>query len=170
MQQRLSKTSNLLGFDESEMLCFFLQVNVMHLKCQCQFSLSSWTVATVNASNVWNFEDRIATHWAHLSYGILKNTQTKHSVCTVCRRHVDTKDQTEEGGCWLRQCMRGCIHDHQGRRAVAHHPEPTTSFALQQTGEQTNTEWTVAYPPHPHSPPHSVCCPHTVSVAVPMKR
>lgn len=64
--RRLSTTPNLLGFDEFEMLCFLLQVNVMHLKHEFQFSLGRRTVATVNASNVWTLKTGLQ-HTEHIS-------------------------------------------------------------------------------------------------------
>lgn len=64
--QRLPKTSNLLGFDEFEMLCFLVQINVMHRKHECQFSLGRRTVATVNASNVGTLKTGLQ-HTGHIS-------------------------------------------------------------------------------------------------------
>lgn len=81
--------------------------NVMHLKHECQFSLGRRTVATADASDVGNFEDRIATHWAHLSLrDSREHTQTKRSVCTVCRREVNTErpnwggEMLAQGNAW----------------------------------------------------------------------
>lgn len=99
--KRLSKTSNLLGSDEFEMLCFLLQINVMHLKHECQFSRSKGTVATVNASNVGTLKTGLQHTVQNLSYGILENTQTKRSACTVCKETGQHRDQAEEGRCLL---------------------------------------------------------------------
>lgn len=48
------------------MLCFLLQINVMHLKHECQFSLGRRTVATVNASNVGSLKTGLQ-HTGHMS-------------------------------------------------------------------------------------------------------
>lgn len=48
------------------MLCFLLQVNVMHLKHEFQFSLGRRTVATVNASNAWTLKTGLQ-HTEHIS-------------------------------------------------------------------------------------------------------
>lgn len=101
-QFKCRKTSNLLGFDEFEMLFFLLQTNVMHLKQAYQFSLCRWTVANCKCIKCCNFEDRSATHWAHLSYmGVSKNTQTKLCACTIFRRERSTektKPRQEDAG------------------------------------------------------------------------
>lgn len=147
------------------MLCFLLQINVMHLNHECQFSLSSWTVATVNASNVGTLKTGLQ-HTEHIAPAGFSRTH-KPNIAYV--GDGSTQKTKPKGGCWLRQCMRGYNHEHQGQRAVACHPKPASSFSLRQTREETHTEQRVAYPPHPHSPPHSVCCPHTVSVAGPIE-
>lgn len=101
LQKTFQYTSNLVGFE----MLFFLPPN----RCIMNTSVNSVSAHCCNCKCIdcWNFEDRIATQRAHCSYGTLENTQPNHSVYTVCGRQVDTKDKTEEGRCWPRQC-RGC--------------------------------------------------------------
>lgn len=128
------------GLDEFEMLCFLLQMNVMHPKHK--------------------FQDRIATHGAHLSCRIFEDTQTKHRACR--KETKPRRGDAGSGNAW------GAIFMITGDRG---HLKPTSSFVLRQTGKkETHTEQTLPSPPRPHSPPHSVCCPHTVSTAVPIER
>lgn len=47
--------------------CFLLQITVMHLKHECQFSLSGRTVATVNASNIVTLKTG-SQHTGHISF------------------------------------------------------------------------------------------------------
>ena len=91
-----SNTSNLLGFYEFEMLCFLLQINMMHLKHQCQFSLSRRT--TVNASNVGTVKTGLQ-HSGHISpMGVFRTHRPNTAYhCTMCRGQVDTKDRAAEG-------------------------------------------------------------------------
>lgn len=105
MQQRLSKTSNLLGFDESEMLCFLLQVNVMHLKYECQFSLSSWTVATVNASDVGTLKTGLQ-HTGHISPTGFSRTHKPNIVYVQYAGESSTQKTKPRGGV-LAQAMHG---------------------------------------------------------------
>lgn len=99
----------LLSFDEFEMLCLLLQINVMHL----EHVNPAQQIATVNASDVLTLKTGLQ-HIEHVSNGILETTLTKHSIYTVNRREIDTKDQTEEGRC-LVQTMHGAgICDYQG--------------------------------------------------------
>lgn len=152
---------------------------LMSLKCCASFSKSMWCIFNTSVNSVsadgllqlqmhqmlelWRQDCNNTRHICPT--GFSGTHKPKHSACTVCRRQVDTKDQTEEGRCWLRQCMMGCIHDRRGQSSEAHLLVCTPTNG----GGNTHTEQTVPYPPHPHSPPHSVCCPHTVSVAVPIE-
>lgn len=141
---------------------------LMHHKHKCQFSLGRWTVATVNASNVGTLKTGLQ-HTRHIApTGLLRTHKPNIAYIQYVGDRSTQKTKPRRGDAGSGNA--GAVsHDHQGQGAVAHHLKPTSSFARQQTREDTHTEQTVPYPPHPHSPPHSVCCPHTVSVAVPIE-
>lgn len=121
------------------MLCFLLQINVMHLKHECQFSLSRRTVATINASNVGTLKTGLQ-HNGHIFPMGVSRTH-KPNIVNVQYVGDGSTQRPNRGGeeCQLRQCMTGCIHNHQGQKAVAHYPKPTSSLALQQTGGRNTT-------------------------------
>lgn len=95
----------------------------MSLKCCASFSKSIWCIINTSVSSVCTggllqlqmhqmldlWRQDCNTRGTFVQRDSPNHTKPDIVLCTECWRQVDTRDQTEEGRCWLRQCMRGWV-------------------------------------------------------------